>query len=123
MVLAAGAVVALGCSSKPLASSPCGAVASASEVQPGVLSVSGSFPVNTLNQPANVYQLVLVVTTGPSQTRDYPATSMTPTAALIYLTSLPLIQAGTYPAVWIMDGCRSPRQTQIFGPDSVTISG
>jgi hypothetical protein len=106
-----------GCDEKPLVSSPCGSVSSASEVQPGVLSVSGSFTVTGSDQ------LVLVLTTAPFATRLYPSSAMTSITALVPLTSLPLIPHGTYAAVWIMDGCETPDQTQILGPDSVTVTG
>lgn len=79
--------------------------------------MAGSFTVNGSNQ------LVLVLTTGPSTTRQYPATAMTGTTALIPLTSLPLIAHGTYAATWIMKGCETPDQTHLIGPDSVTVTG
>jgi hypothetical protein len=110
-------VWAVGCAGNPLASSPCGLVTSAAEAQPGELSVAGSFTVNGSNQ------LVMVLTTGPFTTRDYPATAMTSTTALIPLTELPLIPQGTYAATWIMQACESPDQTHIIGPDSVTVTG
>lgn len=106
-----------GCIGKSLASSPCGLVTSATEAQPGELSVAGSFTVNGFNQ------LVLVLTTGPATTRQYPATAMTGTTALIPLTSPPPIPHGTYPATWIMRGCETPDQTHLIGPDSVTVAG
>ncbi len=106
-----------GCLGRPLASSPCGLVTSAAEAQPGELSVAGSFTVTGSTE------LVMVLTTGPSTTRQYPATAMTPTTALIPLTSLPLIAHGTYAATWIMQGCETPDQTHLIGPDSVTVAG
>jgi hypothetical protein len=117
LVLVTGLLCASACNGSPLASSPCGLVTSAAEAQSGELSVAGSFTVNGTNR------LVLVLTTGPSMTREYPATAMTGTTALIPLTSLPLIPYGTYAATWIMEGCESPDQTHLIGPDSVTVSG
>lgn len=110
-------LVSSGCVGKPLASSPCGLVTSATEAQPGELSVAGSFTVSGSTQ------LVMVLTTGPSATRQYPATAMTLTTALIPLTSSPLIARGTYAATWIMKGCETPDQTHLIGPDSVTVAG
>lgn len=106
-----------GCIGKSLASSPCGLVTSATEAQPGELSVAGSFTVNGFNQ------LVLVLTTGTATTRQYPATAMTGTTALIPLTAPPPIPHGTYAATWIMQGCETPDQTHLIGPDSVTVAG
>jgi hypothetical protein len=117
LAVLAGLLCTGGCIGKSLASSPCGLVTSATEAQPGELSVAGSFTVT------GTTQLVMVLTTAPYTTRQYPATAMTGTTALIPLTSLPLIPHGTYAATWIMQGCETPDQTHLIGPDSVTVSG
>jgi hypothetical protein len=110
------ALVAGGCNTKPLESSPCGSVATVSPLPPLMLAITGSFPLTGSTQ------LILVVTTGPSVTRQFPSTNMTSSSAVVPLTSLPLLPSGTYGAMWIMAGCGSADQTQIFGPDSITVT-
>jgi hypothetical protein len=107
----------IGCNTKPLASSPCGSVASVTEVQPLIMSVSGSFPDTTATQ------LVLVITTPSGTARQFLSTSLTTTTAIIPLNAPPPVAAGTYPAQWRMNGCGTPHQTQIVGPGSVTLTG
>ncbi len=106
----------IGCSTKALDSSPCGSVASVTEVQPLILSVSGSFPDTTATQ------LVLVITPPSGTTRQFLSSSLTTTTAIIPLTATPRLASGTYPAQWMMNGCVTPHQTQILGPGSITIT-
>ncbi len=105
-----------GCSTKALVSSPCGSVDTVSEVQPLILSVTGSFPDTTATH------LVLVVTTPSGATREFLSSSLSTTIAIIPLSALPRLPSGTYPAQWMMNGCGTPHQTQILGPGSVTVT-
>jgi hypothetical protein len=119
-----GALIALfvafaalvGCNNKPLASSPCGSVDAVTQVQPLILSVSGSFPDTTSTQ------LVLVITTPSGTTRQFPSSSLTFSTAIIPLSALPRLPSGTYPAQWLMTGCETPHQTLILGPAKITLT-
>ncbi len=106
----------ISCNTKALDSSPCGSVDSVTELQPLILSVSGSFPDTTATQ------LVLVITPPSGTARQFLSSSLTTTTAIIPLTATPQLASGTYPAQWMMNGCVTPHQTQILGPGSVTIT-
>jgi hypothetical protein len=115
-VAACASLPLIGCNTKALDSSPCGSVASVTEVQPLILSVSGSFPDTTATQ------LVLVITPPSGTARQFLSSSLSTTTAIIPLTANPRIASGTYPAQWMMNGCETPHQTQILGPGSLTLT-